>query len=145
MINFTSPKGFNPDPLEKSYFTEENGFIILKAYLLPGIDWNEENRKQIECYIDLSYLLSSRARLLNLISAVKITDALTGSMNLHGFQETVGEILSMNEIQNYTVIMLNFKHFKYINKKYTPDNGDIILRKYSMMIRGFLETSGYIS
>ena len=146
MINYTNPKGFNPIPLKKNYFTEENGFITLSAYPLAGKEWNESEKKQIECYIDLSYLLCSRGRLLNLISAVKITDALTGALNLHGFQELVGDLLSIeNEIQNYSVVLLNFKNFKYINQKVTPDNGDIILRKYSMMVRGFFKNDGYIS
>lgn len=145
MLSYTSPKGYNPDTYEKFYFTEENGFITLKANLVEGVEWTDENRKMVDCYVDLSYLLCSRARLMNIMEAVKITDSLTGALNLHGFQEAVGEILSKNKIQDYSVILLNFKNFKYINQKVTTDNGDIILRKYSMMVQGFLKNKGYIA
>lgn len=145
MLNFENPKGFNPDTYEKFYFTEENGCINLKANLLPGVLWTKENKQLLDCYIDLSYLLCSRVRLLSIMSAVKITDSLTGALNLHGFQEAVGDIMSMGEIQNYSVVLLNFKNFKYINQKVTTDNGDIILHKYSMMVQGFLEKQGYIA
>ena len=145
ILNYTNPNGFNPESYEKFYFTEENGFITLKANLIKGVSWTDENRRLIDCYVDLSYLLCSRVRLLNIMSAVKITDSLTGAVNLHGFQEAVGDILSQNRIQNYSVILLNFKNFKYINQKVTTDNGDIILRKYCMLVQGFLENEGYIS
>lgn len=145
MLNFENPKGFNPDTYEKFYFTEENGCINLKANLLPGVLWTKENKQLLDCYIDLSYLLCSRVRLLSIMSAVKITDSLTGALNLHGFQEAVGDIMSMGEIQNYSAVLLNFKNFKYINQKVTTDNGDIILHKYSMMVQGFLEKQGYIA
>ncbi len=145
IINFISPKGFNPDTYEKFYFTEEQGCINLKANLLPGVNWTKENKKNVDCYVDLSYILCSRVRLLGLMKSVKITDSLTGALNLHGFQEAVGDILSNNEIQDYSVVLLNFKNFKYINQKVTTDNGDIILRKYCMLVQGFLENEGYIS
>ena len=145
IINFISPKGFNPDTYEKFYFTEEQGCINLKANLLPGVNWTKENKKSVDCYVDLSYILCSRVRLLGLMKSVKITDSLTGALNLHGFQEAVGDILSNNEIQDYSVVLLNFKNFKYINQKVTTDNGDIILRKYCMLVQGFLENEGYIS
>lgn len=145
LLSYTNPKGFNPDTYEKFYFTEENGSIKLKANLLPGVLWTKENKKQIDCYVDLSYILCSRLRLLNIMSAVKITDSLTGALNLHGLQEAVGDIMSMEEIENYSAVLLNFKNFKYINQKVTTDNGDIILHKYSMMVQGFLEKQGYIA
>lgn len=145
ILSYTNPKGFNSDTYEKFYFTEENGFIKLKANLLPNVIWTKENKKLIDSYVDLSYILCSRIRLLNIMAAVKITDSLTGALNLHGLQEVVAEILSQQKIQNYSVILLNFKNFKYINQKVTTDNGDIILRKYSMMVQGFLEKQGYIA
>ena len=144
-VGYTSPKGFSPEPFEKIYMTEENGFIRLTAHLLPGLNWNEENKKLVECYIDLSYLLCSRARLINILNAVKTTDALTGALNLHGFQDLVGELLYKDEINNYSAVLLNFKNFKYINQQVTTDNGDIILRKYSMLIQGFLKNDGKIA
>ena len=145
IINYTSPKGYNPDTYEKFYFTEDNGFISIKANLLPGVLWTKNIKKTVDCYIDISYLLCSRVRLFNILLAVKITDPLTGALNLHGFQETVGDILSKEEIKNYSVILLNFKNFKYLNQKLTTDNGDIILRKYSMLVQGFLEANGHIA
>ena len=145
ILHFEHPKGFNPVPREKFYFTEENGFIRLQAYLVSGVEWNEENTRIIDFYVDLSYILCSRARLLGLMAAVKITDSLTGALNLHGFQETVGEILSNKEIQHYSVMLLNFKNFKYINQRVTTDNGDIILRKYSILVQGFLEGKGHLA
>ena len=144
-IHYESPEGFNPDTYEKTYFAEENGFIRTQVNLLPGVEWTSENRKNVELYIDLSYILCSRARLIGLMSAVKITDSLTGALNLHGFQEIVGEILSTNTIQNFSVVLLNFKNFKYINQRVTTDNGDIILRKYSMLVQGFLEKRGHLA
>ena len=144
-IHYENEKGFNPDAYEKFYFAEENGFIRVKVHLLPTDEWTDENRKLIDFYTDISYLLCSRARLLNLMAAVKITDSLTGALNLHGFQETVGEILSQKEIQHYSVMLLNFKNFKYINQRVTTDNGDIILRKYSMLVQGFLEGKGHLA
>lgn len=145
ILNYTSPGGFNSDTYEKFYFTEEQGCITLKANLLPGVNWTKENKKQVDCFIDISYILCSRARLLGLMNSVKITDSLTGALNLHGFQEAVGDTLSNNEIQDYSVVLLNFKNFKYINQKVTTDNGDIILRKYCMLVQGFLEHEGYIA
>ena len=143
IISYESEKGFNPESYEKFYFTEENGCVRLKAHLLPELEWNETNKKMVGFYVDLSYLLCSRYRLLTLMDAVKITDPLTGALNLHGFQEAVGETLSKKEIQNYSVVLINFKNFKYINQKVTTDNGDIILRKYCMLVQGFLEKQGY--
>ncbi|WP_294431140.1 bifunctional diguanylate cyclase/phosphodiesterase [uncultured Treponema sp.] len=145
VLSYENPEGFENDSYEKNFITEEHGKIIIAAYLKKGAIWTPANKKAIDFFVDLTYLLCSRARLLKLMSKVKTTDALTGCLNLHGFQEIVGELLSLDEIHNFAVIFINFKNFKYINRKVTPDNGDIILRKYSMMVMGFLENEGYIS
>ena len=143
VVSYENPQGFQEEAYEKTFFTEENGVIKISAYLTKGEEWTVYNKKQIDFFVELTYLLCSRSRLLKLMNTVKKTDALTGALNLHGFQEIVGEILSMSEIHNYAVVFMNFKNFKYINQKVTPDNGDIILRKYTMLVQGFLENDGY--
>ena len=145
VLNYENQDGFENDSYEKTYVTDENGIIRITAYLKKGAIWTPANKKTIDFFVDLTYLLCSRARLLKLMTKVKTTDALTGCLNLHGFQDVVGEILSLNEIQDYAVIFINFKNFKFINRKVTQDNGDIILRKYSMLVMGFLENEGCIT
>ena len=49
IINYTSPKGYNPDTYEKFYFTEDNGFISIKANLLPGVLWTKDNKYTLKC------------------------------------------------------------------------------------------------
>ena len=145
VLSYENPEGFQPDEYEKTYLTEENGTVKISACLKKNLLWTNSNKKAIDFFVELTYLLCSRSRLLKLMNTVKKTDSLTGALNLHGFQEIVGEILSMHEIHNYAVIFMNFKNFKYINQMVTPDNGDIILRKYSMLVMGFLENDGYFT
>lgn len=145
ILSYENPAGYEEIPYTQNYHTEEGGGVSISAFPKIGTEWSESDKKQIRFYIELSYMLCSRSRLLKLMTRVKKTDALTGALNLHGFQEIAGEILSMHEIHNYAVIFLNFKNFKVINQKVSQDNGDIILRKYSMLVTGFLENDGYLT
>ncbi len=145
IASYMDKDGFSSDCYEKTFVTGEKGHVKISAWPKRNYVWTDTEESEIDFVIGLLYLFCSRARLTNLMHVVEKTDALTGSLNLRGFQEIAAEILAQNKISSYSVLFMNLKNFKYINKKVGSDNGDLILRKYSQMIMDYMGSDGHFS
>ena len=64
---------------------------------------------------------------------------------MHGFQEAASEILMTDEISTYAVVSINLKNFKFINQQLSLDSGDILLTKYTLLIKAFVENEGLVA
>ena len=145
VISFTSPKGYSEEPYSIIYQTDERGSIKMRAWPLPGVKWNEVEKTNIEFFNKICYFLCGRARLTNLMSSIRRIDGLTGALNMHGFQEAASEILMTDEISTYAVVSINLKNFKFINQQLSLDSGDILLTKYTLLIKAFVENEGLVA
>jgi len=69
-------------------------------------------------------------------------DALTGAMNRHSIREWLDEHFThASSEQSLAVLYLDIDHFKQVNDVYGHKMGDDILREFTMVVLGSLETS----
>ena len=62
-------------------------------------------------------------------------DTLTNTMNRRSFIRVSEKILTSRKIQNATLLMLDIDHFKKLNDTYGHHTGDIVLQKFSEIVK----------
>lgn len=143
IAGYEHPDGFNEETYKKEFNTAEGGIVRLFANAEKNHTWSQEELKDIDFLLEVLYIACSRFRLLSLMRQTQKTDMLTGSLNMVGLQEKIGELKKSGELVEYSSIFSNLKNFKYINQHVGSQNGDYILKQYSILIRGFLEGEGF--
>ena len=87
------------------------------------------------------FFLCGRARLVDLMKKIVITDNITGMPNLSGFYTFAEKIKARGSLSKYHGICINIKNFKFINRSLFARRGDDILRDYAKEIGRFMKTN----
>ena len=75
--------------------------------------------------------MCGRARLIDVMKKVVITDNATGIPNKQGFIDFARIINEKGLLEAYHAIQLNVKNFKYINRVISSRRSDDVLREYA--------------
>lgn len=112
-------------PLERDYTDEEaeiHRFIFKEIFF-------QYNRTLTQWMID---------RVMN-------TDINTGVSNQDALMYSVVRLMKAGRLGDYTGIFFNIHNFKYVNKVFAYSQGDVILRNYSQMVKGYLQPDEIIA
>ncbi len=142
IAGYEDPNGYSDEVYEKQFNTAEGGTVRLFAHPKMDWKWNDDDKSDIDFLLEVLYLSCSRLRLLSLMQQTQNIDMLTGSLNMMGFQRKVDELYAKNQLSEYASVFANIKNFKYINQQFGSNNGDYILKQYSMAVRNFLGENG---
>ena len=80
----------------------------------------------------------SRTMTQNLLQQVMVTDMSTGVANQDYLMHFAGGLIASGQIANYNIIFFNVHNFKYVNKVFSYEQGDIILRNYALHIKNIM-------
>ena len=80
----------------------------------------------------------SRTMTQNLLQQVMMTDMSTGVANQDYLMHFAGGLIASGQIANYNIIFFNVHNFKYVNKVFSYEQGDIILRNYAQHIKNIM-------
>lgn len=67
-----------------------------------------------------------------------MTDMSTGVANQDYLMHFAGGLIASGQIANYNIIFFNVHNFKYVNKVFSYEQGDIILRNYALHIKNIM-------
>ena len=67
-----------------------------------------------------------------------MTDMSTGVANQDYLMHFAGGLIASGQIANYNIIFFNVHNFKYVNKVFSYEQGDIILRNYAQHIKNIM-------
>ncbi len=110
-----------------------------------SITLSEEEKKDIECYVKIVYTFISKQKFENIIANSKIYDIKTGYLTITGFYKKFAELAAKNKTSEYSLIFMNVKDFKIINKKYGHEEGTRIMGEISKSINIFLNNHSFFA
>ncbi len=136
-IIYTENDYYN-SPFSVEYITGEKGVVRLFAYPQQADSWTVEDEEQVSFLLKNLYFISGRARIMEIMSRMTITDTLTGLPNTPGLARYCNTLHAHGQLSNYHGLFLNLKNFKYINRRVGSDVGNEVLRKYAHTIHSAL-------
>lgn len=126
-------------PFSVEYITGEKGVVKLLAYPHQADSWSVADEEQVSFLLKNLYFISGRARIMELMSRMAVTDTLTGLPNTPGLARYCNTLQEHGQLSNYHGFFLNLKNFKYINRRVGSEVGNEVLCKYALSVRAVLQ------
>lgn len=120
--------------------TGDHGLAKIDMYPPAGYTWNENEKKALEFFSEIIFMVFGKSRLGRMMSRTFIMDMLTGAANVRGFNMFGDMLYKSGRLSQYVSMFFNIKNFNYINRNVGSREGDIILRKYVKQISNELES-----
>ncbi len=136
---YTAQDGFGDTPVVFDQKTGEGGRGILFAYPALGHAFSPEEIEDLNTVGRVCYAALGRARMMSLLDMVPFTDGLTGISNTAGFMRFGNILAAKNTLRNYTVVFVNIKNFKYINRTIGARGGDRLLVEFAQSCKATLD------
>ena len=136
---YRDEEGYGALPLQFPYETYEHGHILIRVFPKKGYAWNEAEKEEVETLTRNIFFIYARARLIDLMKRVVVTDNTTGIPNLQGFMEFGKVKTASGELSFYHIVYVNLKNFKYINRSMSLRRSDELLREYAKYIERHID------
>ncbi len=130
---------YGTPPLQFPYETYEHGHILIRVFPRKDYIWNEREKEALGILARNVFFMCGRARLIDLVKKIVVTDNVTGIPNLTGFTDFAKKIMDQGRLTNYYGICVNIKNFKFINRTVSARRSDIVLREYSRFIEHHID------
>ena len=112
----------------------DGGTMTFSVYPCEDVDDSKEDQDTKQILLREIYFQFSRVMMQGLLRSVLLTDMATGVANPEAFMQFIGKQLATGQIHTYTVFFFNVHNFKYVNKIFPYEEGDVILRNYAGMV-----------
>lgn len=119
-------------PLQFPYETYEHGHILIRVFPRKNYTWSEQEREALGILARNVFFMCGRARLIDLMKKIVVTDNVTGIPNLTGFKDFARRI--RDDLPKYHAVCVNIKNFKFINRTISARRSDVVLHEYARYI-----------
>lgn len=126
--------GYSAPPVQFPYETYEHGHILIRVFPKKDYQWSEQEKEELDTLARNVFFICGRARLIELLKKIRVTDNMTGISNLQGFHEFVDRVKERNEMPLYHAVCVNIKNFNYINRTIATKRSNEILREYARYV-----------
>lgn len=123
----------------KEYHQPDGGEVVFEIVVCDGQSLTEEQEKQIHYLFQETNVHYSRFMMKHMILQIINTDISTGVLTPEAFMTFVSQKLEEKILNQYQIIFFNIHNFKYVNKVFSYEQGDIILRNYAQQINSYLQ------
>lgn len=139
-ILFSSGDAVEEPTYHITYHTGEKGVATFYLHRILGTpDFTEQEKEELRAFIDVLFMSFGRARMINAVKQIGLTDQLTGLPNSGGFLTYVDEIICKGEILQYNAFYLNLARFSLVNKRFGIKETDTIIYRYARTVSAFLK------
>lgn len=126
------------------YSNKFSNYANVKILYYSKKQFNQEQINDLRKISDFFFKLFSNYVIDDVINYATLTDFMVDAPNLAGLYQYGGILKTKNELQNYTVIYLNLKDFKFINKLVGSESVNDVVKKYVDSVKNVLENSELI-
>ena len=126
--------GYGAPPVQFPYETYEHGHILIRIFPKKDYQWSEQEKEELDTLARNVFFICGRARLIELLKKIRVTDNMTGISNLQGFHEFVDGVKARKELPLYHAVCVNIKNFNYINRTIATRRSNEILREYARYV-----------
>ena len=131
---FDNQKGAYGKAKHQVFVLPDGGTMTFSVYPCEDVDYSKEEQDTQQILLKEIYIQFSRVMMQGLLRGVLLTDMATGVANPEAFMQFIGKQLATGQIHTYTVFFFNVHNFKYVNKIFPYEEGDVILRNYAGMV-----------
>lgn len=120
------------------YITGDGGQCENYVWVRNGETWTKEEKEDLLFLMEMTQIVTSRFIITRLLNKNLSTDLMTGLYNQGGFFEQVGKLMARKPISDYYILFFNISNFKYVNRIFNNQEGDIVLTKYAALAQSKL-------
>ena len=114
--------------------------IVYNVYPIEGeAAWTDEDKSRIRVFIALLSAISGKSRLVKLAHRMTYYDSELDMYNLRQFMKCAKILCKSGQIDQYTVVRFNLKHFSVVNQNVGRDIGTLIMKKFIQTIDALLD------
>lgn len=122
-----------------SYKFPNGGAVTIKDYPQGSTPYTKEELAMHKVLFRKIFYKFSRTMMQSMLHEVMMTDLSTGVANQDALMHFVGGVIATGRIEDYNIIFFNVHNFKYVNKVFPYEQGDIILRNYAQHVKSMME------
>ena len=136
---YSGEMGYSTPPMQFPYETYEHGHILIRVFPQKDYQWNEQEKEELDTLARNVFFICGRARLIELMKKIRVTDNMTGIANLQGYHEFVDEVNERGELTLYHAVCVNIKNFNFINRTIATKRSNETLREYARYVEQHLK------
>ena len=115
----------------------DGGRVSMSVYPYGKEPFSAEEIRILRFIFNEVFLQYSRCMMQNMLMHVIHTDMDTGVANQTGFIKYVGRLFAERKLDQYVMLFFNIHNFKYVNKVFSYDEGDHVLKEYAQTVNSF--------
>lgn len=123
---------------QKQYYLPDGGEVVFEIGICQGKELSEEQNDTIHYLFRETYVHYSRFMMNHMILQIMNTDISTGVLTPEAFMTFVGRKLAEKTLDQYQIVFFNIHNFKYVNKVFSYEQGDVVLRNYAQKVNSGL-------
>ncbi len=135
---FDNQKGAYGKAKHQVFTLSDGGTMTLSVYPREDEEYTKDELETQQLLLREIYFQFSRIIMQGLLRGVLQTDMATGVANQEAFMQFIGKQLATGQIQTYIVFFFNVHNFKYVNKIFPYEEGDVVLRNYAGIVDNLL-------
>ena len=114
--------------------------IVYNIYSIEGeTEWTEEERDRINVFIAVLSTYSGKSRLIKLAHHMIYYDSELDMYNLKQFMRCAQTLCRAGQIDRFTAVRFNLKHFSVVNQNIGRENGTLVMKKFISLIDDLLD------
>ena len=128
------------DPISERVTAPDGMIIVYNIYPREGeAAWSEEERSRIGVFIAILSTISGKARLVKWTQRMIYYDPELDMFNLRQFMKSVQMLSATGQINQFTVVRFNLKHFSVVNQDIGRETGTTVMKMFAMRVAALLD------
>lgn len=107
--------------------------------------FSEEDNKNLECFAKIIYTFVSKEKCESIVANAGMIDIKTGLLTINGFERNLAKMIKTNRHDNHSIVFMNVKDFKIINRRYGHEEGNKVMSKICRKIKIFLNDDSFFA
>ena len=105
--------------------------IIYNVYPIEGeTEWTDEERERLHTFIALLSTISGKSRLVKLAHRMTYYDSELDMYNLRQFMKCAHMLCKAGQIDQFTAVRFNLKHFSVVNQNVGRETGTFVMKEF---------------
>lgn len=132
-------------PCEFVYASPDEGRMTITVFPDGAESFTADEKEALSLLLAAMYYCWSSTTTHQLLGRVLSTDLQTGVATFEALMRYFGMLIAKGELVNYHALFFNIHNFKYVNKVFPYEQGDIVLRKYAQTAASLLRPDEMIA
>ncbi len=138
-VLFDRKERVNTKSYDIVFFLPDGGKVTISSYPFGEEFYSVDEKELHTLLFRVIFQQYSRIVMQKTLLNIVQTDLMTGVANLEALMQFATKLIAQKQIQEFDVVFFNIHNFKYVNKVFSYEQGDVILRNYASQVQGLLK------